>query len=99
MITVKDFQIKTIQDLVEKELFKILDEGDFPFKHSFYLKSSYAGYQDEIIEELKRRGFTNVRTNEDSYWIGFEFDVDMEKKEEKKEIVCCPFCKNHNYGV
>lgn len=80
MITVKDFQIKTIQDLVEQELSKNLTE--FPIKHSITLKSSYACYRDEIIKDLKSRGFTNVTVYEDSYWIIFYFDVDMKKKDD-----------------
>ena len=100
MITVKDFQIKTIQDLVEQELFKNLEE--FPIKHSITLKSSYACYRDEIIKDLKSRGFTNVTVYEDSYWIIFNFDVDMERKEEKKSEwpcldaaikCCCPLLR------
>lgn len=108
MITVKDFQIKTIQDLVEKELSKNLER--FPLKHSITLKSSYSCYRDEIIKELENRGFTNITVHEDSYWIIFYFDVDMEKKEEKKSewpcldaaIKCCPvlngirFCEKQN---
>lgn len=104
MITAKDFQIKTIQDLVEKELSKNLEK--FPFKHSITFKSSYACYRNEIIKELKSRGFTNVTVYEDSSWIIFNFDVDMERKEEKKSdvtfIKCCPvlngirFCEKQN---
>lgn len=95
MITVKDFQIKTIQDLVEQELFKNLEE--FPIKHSITLKSSYACYRDEIIKDLKSRGFTNVNVSEDSYWISFDFDVDMKKEEKKSDVTfikCCPLINN-----
>ena len=89
MITAKDFQIKTIQDLIEQELSKNLES--FPFKHSITFKSSYACYREEIIKDLKSRGFTNVTVYEDSHWIIFNFDVDMEKKDDIISVKCCPF--------
>ena len=86
MITVKDFQIRTIQDLVENKLSEVLEKS-FPPSTTFSFKSSYSPWRNEIIKELERRGFKNIDVYEDSYWLTFSVDVDM-KKEDKKEVYC-----------
>lgn len=96
MITAKDFQIKTIQDLVEKKLSEVLEKS-FPPSTTFSFKSSYSPWRNEIMKELKRRGFKNIDVYEDSYWLTFSVDVDM-KKEDKKEVYCpCPLVNNKKF--